>query len=84
MILILQRRGRCGGDCERTCKAVGDVDGAGAGQPGGQRHALQRWDAGLAALLALAFLSLGVAVPAVRLGVARRHRGGGQHRGGRG
>lgn len=69
---------------ERTCDAVGDVDGAGAGQPGGQRHALQRWNAGLAALLTLSFLSLGVTVPAVCLGVACRHRGGGQHWWGRG
>lgn len=70
-------------DCgsEQTCEAVGDVDGAGAGQPGRQRHALQGRRAGLAGVLAGALLRLRVAVLAARLGVARRHRGGGKHRG---
>lgn len=52
---------------EQTCKAVGDVDGAGAGQPGWQRHALQGGGAGLAAVLVLALLRLRVAVLAPRL-----------------
>lgn len=52
---------------EQTCKAVGDVNGAGARQPSRQRHALQGGGAGLAAVLALALLRLRVAVLAPRL-----------------
>lgn len=52
---------------EQTCKPVRDVNRAGAGQPSRQRHALQGRGAGLAAVLALALLGLGVAVLAPRL-----------------
>lgn len=52
---------------EQTCKAVRDVNRAGAGEPSRQRHALQGGGAGLAAVLALALLCLCVAVLAPRL-----------------
>ncbi len=68
--------------CELTCYAVGDVNGAWAGQTGRQRHALQGWSAGLAGVLTLALLGLCAAIPAACLWVACGHWGGRKHRGG--